>query len=106
VAQSLADYKVPVRIVFVNSLPVSAGGKIRRIGLADQLGLAPREQTLTSRAAFVAPKTESEILVAAILRELLQVSDIGVNDAFDALGGNSLTALWLSRAFTRRRRFV
>lgn len=38
-AQSLADFKVPRRIVFVPEIPKGATGKLQRIGLAEKLGV-------------------------------------------------------------------
>ena len=39
VAERLADFKVPRKVVFVDTIPKGPTGKLRRIGLADQLGL-------------------------------------------------------------------
>nr|MCS5570440.1 acyl-CoA synthetase [Pseudomonadales bacterium] len=41
VAQRLADFKVPRRVLFVGEIPKGPTGKIQRIGLAKALGLAP-----------------------------------------------------------------
>ncbi|WP_114376003.1 acyl--CoA ligase [Elioraea thermophila] len=38
-ARSLADFKVPRRIVFVPEIPKGATGKLQRIGLAEKLGV-------------------------------------------------------------------
>ncbi|MYB28270.1 MAG: AMP-dependent synthetase, partial [Acidimicrobiaceae bacterium] len=40
-AQSLAAFKVPRRILVLDELPKGATGKLQRIGLAERLGLAP-----------------------------------------------------------------
>ena len=40
-SQRLADFKVPRHIVIVTEIPKGATGKLMRIGLARQLGLAP-----------------------------------------------------------------
>ena len=40
VAQALADFKVPRKVVFLNALPKGLTGKLQRIGLAARLGLA------------------------------------------------------------------
>src|SRR6185295_9077236 len=45
-----------------------------------------------SEVAFVAPRTATEELVAAIWREVLRVPRVGMNDDFFALGGHSLLA--------------
>ena len=39
VAQRLADFKVPRRVLFVEEIPKGPTGKIQRIGLAKALGL-------------------------------------------------------------------
>ncbi len=39
-AERLADFKVPRKIVFLDEIPKGPTGKLRRIGLAEQLGLA------------------------------------------------------------------
>ncbi len=38
-AQSLADFKVPRKILFLDAIPQGATGKLQRIGLAEKLGL-------------------------------------------------------------------
>ena len=40
VAQRLADFKVPAKILFMAEIPKGATGKLQRIGLAQKLGLA------------------------------------------------------------------
>jgi acyl-coenzyme A synthetase/AMP-(fatty) acid ligase len=39
-AKSLADFKVPRKVVFVPEIPKGATGKLMRIGLAEKLGIA------------------------------------------------------------------
>ena len=39
VAQRLADFKVPRKIIFLEEIPKGATGKLQRIGLAEKLGL-------------------------------------------------------------------
>jgi acyl-CoA synthetase (AMP-forming)/AMP-acid ligase II len=38
-AKSLADFKVPRKVVFLDEIPKGATGKVQRIGLAEKLGL-------------------------------------------------------------------
>ena len=40
-AKRLTDFKVPRRVLFLQEIPKGATGKLQRIGLAKQLGLAP-----------------------------------------------------------------
>jgi oxalate---CoA ligase len=39
VAQRVASFKVPKKILFVDELPKGATGKLQRIGLAQRIGL-------------------------------------------------------------------
>jgi acyl carrier protein len=57
----------------------------------------PRPET---GSAFVAPRNESEQLIAAIWQDLLGLERVGVNDNFFQLGGHSLLA---TRVNTRLR---
>jgi acyl-CoA synthetase (AMP-forming)/AMP-acid ligase II/aryl carrier-like protein len=81
----LPEAKIPSRIVIVDAIPKSATGKIQRIGLAERLG----EHLAT---AFVAPRSDTEMLAAAIFAEVLGLERVGALDNFFALGGDSLRA--------------
>jgi acyl-coenzyme A synthetase/AMP-(fatty) acid ligase len=39
-AKSLADFKVPRKVVFLPEIPKGATGKLMRIGLAEKLGIS------------------------------------------------------------------
>ena len=86
--QHLTDYKVPTRIVFVDTIPKGATGKLQRFGLAE--ALADRLD-----AAYDAPNSQVETLVAELFAEVTGVERIGVNDNFFALGGDSIRGLQL-----------
>ena len=88
----LVAFKLPARLLIVDVIPKSPTGKINRASLAD--AFAGRLQ-----ADFVAPKNDLEKLVARIYAEVLELSHVGVNDNFFALGGDSLRAMQvISRA--------
>ena len=93
VGAKLAHFKVPARILFVDTLPKSATGKLQRNRLAEQLGVQAGDQTSpTVRAAFVAPGTPLEQTLAALWAEILGVSPVGIHDNFFDLGGDSVLA--------------
>ena len=98
----IADFKVPSRVVIVDAIPKGPTGKLQRIGLADKLA----DQLKNQR---VAPRNETERIVAGIFAEVLK-TDVGVNDNFFALGGDSLRATRLiteiEKAFGRRLSFA
>jgi acyl-CoA synthetase (AMP-forming)/AMP-acid ligase II len=79
----LADFKVPSRIVFIDEIPKGPTGKIQRTTLHEKL--AP-----LLVQGYAAPGTEHEKYLAALFIDLLGCVQVGVNDNFFALGGDSL----------------
>jgi acyl-CoA synthetase (AMP-forming)/AMP-acid ligase II/acyl carrier protein len=92
-SQSLAYFKVPRAVYFVDSLPKTASGKLRRFELAAELG----ERTASRRdVEWVAPTGSKAIAIAGIWERVLSVSPIGMHDNFFDLGGDSLKAATFS----------
>jgi amino acid adenylation domain-containing protein len=81
----LPDYMVPETFVTLESLPLSANGKIDRLELP-----APNEANILRDPAFIAPRTDLEKAVAKILGNLLEVERVDVEANFFVLGGHSL----------------
>src|SRR6185312_15406307 len=92
-AERLPQYMVPSSLVLMERLPLTVNGKIDRQAL-----LSVIEPSAASRR-FEAPRTDTERALAAIWTELLEVPNVGVNDDFFDLGGQSLMAI---RAVARR----
>jgi acyl-CoA synthetase (AMP-forming)/AMP-acid ligase II/acyl carrier protein len=92
--ERLVPFKVPSRILIVDSIPKGATGKPQRIGLYQAL-----EKQF--RTDFVAPRTELECAVVAVFENVLQTSPVGVKDNFFALGGDSLKAVRALAALSR-----
>lgn len=82
----LADFKVPSRILTVDTIPRSGAGKVQRLKLAEQFG-----PLLKTRATE--PLTSLEWELAGIWRDVLGISRVGLRDNFFALGGDSLSAV-------------
>ena len=91
----LPDYMVPAAYVQMESMPLTASGKLDRRSLP-----APDGGAYAARA-YEAPAGELEAALAEIWRELLEVERVGRNDNFFELGGHSLMAM---RVFARARR--
>ena len=85
VATALADFKVPRQIVFVDAIPLGATGKIVRNGLSEKLA---DQLKFAGRAA----QNECQHAVAAIFGEVVGMEQVGANDDFFDLGGDSLRA--------------
>ena len=94
VAESLPDYMVPSAFVQLEALPLTVGGKLDRTALPKPGRARPLLTT-----PFVAPRDEVERLLARIWAEVLGLDEVGVEDNFLELGGDSvLAAQVVSRA--------
>jgi len=104
VADRLAAWKVPRRVVVVDEIPKGATGKLDRMGLAARLGLSA---VGGGGSVPVEPADELEERVAAVWQQVLG-EDVapGVESDFFELGGDSLHATELleeiERSFGRR----
>jgi acyl carrier protein len=75
---------VPAAIVLLACFPTLPNGKVDRKALP-----TPTAEDWNS-VAFVAPRTETEHVLAAIWADMLKQAQVGVYDNFFALGGHSL----------------
>ncbi|MDN5213750.1 amino acid adenylation domain-containing protein [Fulvivirgaceae bacterium BMA12] len=87
-SRHVPPYMIPTYFKQLENLPLSANGKIDRKALPDLNIEQP-----TVEVPYVAPETEIEEILAGIWAEVLQISQVGVNDNFLDLGGNSLGAI-------------
>jgi acyl-CoA synthetase (AMP-forming)/AMP-acid ligase II/acyl carrier protein len=91
-AASLADFKVPRQIVFVQEIPKGATNKIQRIGLAGKLKAELDALKVHKPADDSQPCTPVEAEILSIWQESLVTGKFGVEDDFLALGGDSIQA--------------
>ena len=82
----LPEYMVPTRWHVLDALPRTANGKIDRRALTSAAGRRTEEE----RDAAAEPTDAMERQIAAIWGELLDVTGVGRDDDFFALGGDSL----------------
>ena len=81
----LPGYMLPAVFVQLESLPLTASGKL------DRARLPAADSVVTLRdAEIAAPRTEVEARLATLVAGLLEVAPIGVTDNFFLLGGHSL----------------
>ncbi|WP_256602134.1 non-ribosomal peptide synthase/polyketide synthase [Pseudomonas sp. RIT412] len=91
--QRLPDYMVPAHLVTLDKFPLSANGKLDRKALPE-----PQVQ----QRDFEAPQDGVESELAALWQDLLGVEQVGRQDNFFALGGDSILSLQIiSRAKKR-----
>jgi thioesterase domain-containing protein/acyl carrier protein len=84
-ALSLADFKVPRRIVSLDAIPKGATGKAQRVELAKWF-----EREASLQAISTEPLTPVERKLQTICQRILRVENVGVDDDFFSLGGDSL----------------
>jgi acyl-CoA synthetase (AMP-forming)/AMP-acid ligase II len=93
VSENLGDYKVPEEIVFLDEIPKGATGKVQRIGLADKLGITEKtEVDSPSETTLKPPSNVVEQQIHDIWSEVLRIPEIGVNQNYFQLGGDSVLA--------------
>ncbi|WP_018682964.1 non-ribosomal peptide synthase/polyketide synthase [Actinokineospora enzanensis] len=91
--ETLPDYMVPAAFVTLDRLPMTRNGKL------DKAALPAPEVRAEAAEEFVAPRTETESLLAGLWAEALGAERVGVTDNFFALGGDSILSIQIvSRA--------
>ncbi|TDB90551.1 amino acid adenylation domain-containing protein [Actinomadura sp. KC216] len=85
-AERYPEHLVPSAVAVLASLPVTPNGKLDRAALPEP------SRTGSGRA----PATEPEKMLCAAVGEVLDVPEVGVDDDFFALGGDSITAIGVS----------
>ena len=92
----LPDYMLPSAWVAIDSLPLTATGKLNRSALPE-----PAKGQREIGNDFVPPRTAVEETIAELFAEVLGISQVGIHDNFFELGGHSLLA---TRVVNRIRR--
>jgi len=86
--QSLPVYMIPSRYVMLPTLPKTLNGKIDRKALPDgSHAVAPRAK------GYKAPTGKVQTQLCQIWSDVLGVPEVGVEDSFVSLGGDSLMAV-------------
>jgi amino acid adenylation domain-containing protein len=85
--ERLPSYMIPAAIVFIDKTPLTPNGKV------DQRALPEPDWVRTDDD--VAPRTQTEEILAGLWTQLLGVDHVGVNSNFFELGGHSLLATQL-----------
>ena len=98
--QKLPEYMVPSSFVLLDSLPLTVSGKLNRRALPAPDDLSNRQNRQAKQSS--APTTQVEKLLATIWTDLLEVSEIGINDNFFEAGGHSLLAVRLFAQIEKR----
>ncbi|MFD3743072.1 amino acid adenylation domain-containing protein [Nocardia sp. NPDC058633] len=87
-ADTLPAYMVPAAFVVLDEIPINAVGKLDRKAL-------PEPVFATDDTPYRAPETATERVLAEVYAELLGRTQVGIDDSFFALGGDSILAITL-----------
>ncbi|WP_298422706.1 non-ribosomal peptide synthetase [uncultured Kordia sp.] len=87
-AKELPDYMIPTEIIHIETLPLTANGKVDKKALQQQKVEAQRSQN------YVAPQGKTAIKIAKLWGEILNINheNISAEDNFFDIGGHSLKA--------------
>lgn len=85
IRQRLPDYMEPSAFVWMETLPLTPNGKIDRAALP-----RPSDENGSRSGAFIAPRTPVEEALAVIIRDVLKLPRVSVDDDFFHLGAHSL----------------
>ncbi|WP_331447499.1 amino acid adenylation domain-containing protein [Streptomyces xanthochromogenes] len=88
-AGHLVEYMVPAHVVVMREFPLTANGKLDRRAL-------PEPEIVTG--SFVRPSTDDERAVCEAVAAVLRLDEVGVDQDFFQLGGDSILAISLLSA--------
>ncbi len=95
-AQRLPEYMIPAYFTVIDAIPITPNGKVDRAALPD-----PRKSI--ARQTFVAPEKGIQQALADTWAEVLGVEQIGIDDNFFQVGGDSIKAIQVSARLVPRK---
>lgn len=94
-SEKLPDYMIPSYFVLLDKIPITVNGKI------DRKALPAPETKLERGSEYAAPELEIEEILVELWQEVLGVDQIGIQDNFFAVGGDSIKAIQISARIKR-----
>ncbi|HEU4766424.1 MAG TPA: amino acid adenylation domain-containing protein, partial [Pyrinomonadaceae bacterium] len=95
--ERIPEYMLPSQFVHLDTMPVSANGKVNRQALPAPSAARPALVT-----SYAAPQTPLEHAIVEVWRQILELDHVGVNDVFFDLGGHSLLLVRVHEALQER----
>lgn len=86
--EHLPDYMIPVDIIAMDRLPITHNGKVDFSKLPH-----PVKNKVVQNEDYVAPRNEVEEILGAVWSEVLGIPQIGINDNFFEIGGDSIKVI-------------
>ncbi|RKV87535.1 MAG: hypothetical protein D8H99_37085 [Streptococcus sp.] len=91
-ANSLPKYMIPNRFIEIDYFPVNNNGKIDRNKISTYIN-----DKFNYNRKGVTASTPSELMLVGVLKDILNIEEVYLNDNFFGLGGDSLIALKLTK---------
>lgn len=95
--RKLPSYMVPSEYIVIDSLPLTANGKVDRVALK-----AMKTRPIAASRTILQPRDEMEATLKSIWEKALKISPISVRDNFFELGGHSFLAAKLFAEMERK----
>ena len=86
-SKMVPDYMLPSYYIELDAIPLTANGKV------DKKTLPEVNETDLIKEEYAAPATQNEIVLASVWCEVLGYENIGINDSFYNLGGDSIKSI-------------
>ena len=86
----LPEYMIPTYFVFISKIPVNENGKINRRLLPEPL----LENSKTEN--YIEPKSDIEIKISNIVKDVLKLNNVGINDNFFEIGADSISIVYIN----------
>ncbi|MEC4817968.1 MAG: amino acid adenylation domain-containing protein, partial [Scytonema sp. PMC 1069.18] len=86
--ECLPDYMIPAAFVFLDTIPLTAQGKVDRKALP-----VPDWSHSAARQSLVLPQSPVEKIICQVWEQVLGIDAVGVEDNYFELGGDSIMAL-------------
>ena len=94
-AERLPAVLVPAVFTVLDRLPVTANGKVDR-------SMLPPPDWAAAASAYRAPRDEAERFLVSVFAQVLGIDQVGIDDNFFHLGGDSLTGSRLAARLRER----
>ena len=94
--QNLPDFMIPAHFICVDSIPLTPNGKI------DRKALGEIKFDYKSEIPYEAPRNKAEEILAELWCNVLGAENIGINENFFELGGDSIGAIQVVTGLQRK----
>jgi surfactin family lipopeptide synthetase A len=89
-SSAMPVYMHPDLFMQIDVVPLSPNGKVNRTAL-------PMPEVKTVQAEYVAPRNETEKMLCEAFSRLLHIEQVGIDDDFFSMGGNSLKMMGIQK---------